>query len=92
MADLSTAARKLEKAVAELNVAVAVYVATAVNVGRESQDPTARGLSTVQIQKKLSSFIVARLSAHAPGVRPVLRFEGGPEAVKFARAHPLPGL
>ena len=85
---------ELNKALAALNVAVEKYARAAVAAGREAPDgPTCRGFDSNQLQKKLTSHIVAALSPRpSHGVRPFLRFDGAPECRKYAAAHPLPEL
>lgn len=85
--------RNLDRALDLLNRRVERYVLAAVAAGREAPDgPTARGLDTNQLQRKLTSYIVAKLSEAPAGTKPVLRFDGAPEARKYVRVHGLPEL
>lgn len=94
MADsLKEAARDLDKALTAVNRAVEQYVAAAVAAGREASDgPVYRGLDTTQLRRKISAFIVARLSPKRGIEKPFLHFDGAPEARKYVQAHGLPGL
>lgn len=90
---MASVKQDLDKALTAVNRAVERYLLAATAAGREAPDgPTARGLDTNQLQRKLTSYIVARLSEAPAGTRPVLRFDGAPEARKYVRAHGLPEL
>lgn len=93
MATLKDAARDLDKALTAVNKSVEKYVDAAVAAGREASDgPVYRGLDSTQISRKLTAYIVARLSPKHGISKPILHFAGAPEARKYAQTHGLPGL
>ena len=93
MAELKAEARELSRALDKVNEAVDAYFAAALAVGRSAPDgPTARGLDPKQIRRKLQCFIIAQLSPKTNLQRPLLAFDGAPEARRYIEAHPLPGL
>jgi hypothetical protein len=94
MSDLKTAAKELVKALDATDKALRKYADAALAIGRESGDPTARGMDAKQVRRRLNAEVVARLSPKpAFGLpAPILQLDGAPEARRYCAAHPLPGL
>lgn len=92
MAELDKAGRELSRALEQVNKCVSAYFDAALTVGRESGDPTARGLDARQLRQKLQSYIIAKLSPRVGLEKPLLQFHGAPEARRYVAAHPLPGV
>lgn len=92
MAELKTLGRELSRALDQVNRSIASYYDAALAEGRAAGDPTARGLDGKQLRRKLQCYVVARLSPKTGLSKPLLTFDGAPEARRYCQAHPLPGV
>jgi hypothetical protein len=88
MVDLATPAKEFIEALAALNRTIEAYYEAAVAIGRESGNPTERGLDARQVRRRIQEQVVAALSTRTS----VLQFDGAPGARRFVAANPLPGL
>jgi hypothetical protein len=94
MSELRTAARDLVKALDATAKAAEKYLAAATAAGRESEDPTARGLDGRQVRRRIQEQVIAQLSPRPiHGMPdPPIQLHGAPGARKFVQLNPLPGL
>ena len=88
MSNLNTAAKELIEVLDAAERALQNYFDAAVAVGRESGNPTERGLDSRQVRRRVQAEVIARLSRRSSP----LQFDGAPEARRYVAANPLPGL